>query len=75
MPKTPAKSREIKVTIRNPNLNPANGMPPRFMPNKLATRVGAEIITVIEVSTFITILRLFEITEAKASIVPDSISL
>ena len=41
-----------------------------FMPQKLETIVGIAMTIVIEASTFMTMLRLFEMTEAKASIMP-----
>jgi hypothetical protein len=41
-----------------------------FIPYKLATKVGIIKIIEMEVSCFMTTFRLFEITDAKASIIP-----
>lgn len=50
-----------------------NGIPSLFMPYIPETIVGIVIIRVIEVKTFITIFKLLEIMEAKASIVLERI--
>lgn len=56
-------------TIKNPIGCDAHGTG-TFIPKKLAIIVGIAITIVTEARNFITIFRLFEITEAKASIIP-----
>lgn len=55
-------------TIQKPNGLFVKGSPATFMPHKLATIVGIVKIIVMRVSTFITIFKLLEITDANASI-------
>ena len=61
---------DIARTIQNPNGDDWNGRFITFIPHKLAISVGIDSTIVSDVRIFITMLRLFEITEANASIVP-----
>ena len=54
-------------------LRPPSRMP--GMPKKLATSTGMVSTMVIDVNNLITMLRLLEMTEAKASIIPVKMSL
>ena len=64
---------QIPITTPKPHSVPSNGTP-TFIPHKLATSVGMEMISVITASSFITTFKLLEITEAYASMVPDKMS-
>lgn len=68
-------NKEIPTTIQNPYGLFANGIPATFIPSALVTIVGTVSTMVITDKNFIAIFRLFDITEAKASIVPLKISL
>ena len=73
----PPKIVRIKDTttrIKNPCAECASGTG-TFIPQKLAIIVGIDITIVMIARTFITIFRLFEITDAYASIVPLKILL
>lgn len=65
---------EIPVTIANPCISFENGNG-TFIPQILAINVGNDKTIVIDANNFITTFRLFEITEAYASIVPLRMSL
>ena len=64
---------QIPMTIQKPHHLPSKGTP-TFIPHKLAINVGTEMMSVMTASSFITTFRLFEMTEAYASIVPDKMS-
>ena len=65
----------IEPKIINGNAHGKFSMPlGTFIPNKLAIKVGIIKRIEMSVSCFITTLRLLEITEAKASIIPAKIS-
>jgi len=65
---------EPPSTPKNPHGLPCPGTHV-FIPNSEAIKVGMDIIRVTEVSIFMTIFKLLEITYAYASIVPERISL
>ena len=71
---TPVKSIVRNIIISNPLGLSCNGNA-TFIPNIPPIMVGIAINIVTEANTFITILRLFDITEAKKSIVLDKILL
>ena len=74
-PAMPAVATEIPITIQNPYGEPEKGRLVKFIPNNPEKIVGIAIKIVIDVNNFITILRLFDISEANASIVPLKIPL
>ena len=68
---------DIKITMPNPKGLPAKGIPAKFtfIPYALKIIVGIDITIVTVARNFITIFKLFDITEAKASIIPLKIPL
>ena len=68
-PNMPEKIKDMMKIIKNALGLFANGIS-TFIPKKLATMVGIDKTIVIDAKNFMTIFRLLEMIEAKASIVP-----
>lgn len=72
-PTVAAETTDAPRIIQNPKGEFANGIFIMFIPKKLENMVGIAINIVIEVNSFITMFRLFDIMEANASMVPLNI--
>lgn len=68
-PNIPEKTKDMMKTIKKASGLFANGIS-TFIPKKLATMVGIDKTIVIDAKNFMTIFKLLEMIEAKASIVP-----
>ena len=60
MPATTARNNEMAQTTPKPHGLVSPGMPPRFIPNRLAIKVGTEITRVNAVKNFMISLTLLE---------------
>ncbi len=75
MPDMTAKIKDTAQTTPKPQTLCSPGIPPRFIPNKLAIKVGTDNTKVSAARTFMIPFRLFEMIVPYASIVPFIISL